>query len=337
MGEHWRTQPADDGRSLVQPTDPDSVPPLDFVVGAPFHIARGMVTILYGSGGAGKSSFAAALGAHIAAGRSFLGAPVTKGRVFYGEFEGADQLLVRIQAKTEAAVEEDSPGAKETLRRDFKQRHYTPEEKARWGYAKGMIPALIKHLGHDYDVIIVDSFEAATMGDSVDAQFATKMMMQFTQLARETNTAVILIDHSSKTNAGSVYGSTKKTDFARVVIKIEADNRSVGHYLTLTSAKCNVAPKPKFPPVERVETDTTLEFRERRGMRVNISGLADAAHDRTAELIKDAQRQGAETRKQVYEYIQLEDCLSSPDAARKRVARADLQHLLPPAQHGRRK
>src|SRR6056297_1980005 len=37
--------------SLVEPTDLDHVPDLEFVVDAPFHIAKGTVTTLYGLGG----------------------------------------------------------------------------------------------------------------------------------------------------------------------------------------------------------------------------------------------------------------------------------------------
>lgn len=257
--------------SLVEPTDLDHVPDLEFVVDAPFHIAKGTVTTLYGLGGVGKTSFAAALAAHISLGRPFLGASLRQGRVFYGEFEGAGQLLARATKKTFAALEDDQPGAAEVLKANFKQKHYTAKEKSDWRYARGMIPALIRQLGHDYDVVILDSYEGATMGDSNDPHEAAEMMQLFSQLAAETNTAVILVDHAPKHNPNSVFGSTKKTDFARVVIHISAQDGSDGRRLTLKSTKCNVAPKPVFPPVERQETDDALRFVEATTLTFNFS------------------------------------------------------------------
>jgi RecA/RadA recombinase len=324
--------------SLVEPTDLDHVPDLEFVVEAPFHIAKGTVTTLYGLGGVGKTSFAAALAAHIALGRPFLGARLRQGRVFYGEFEGAGQLLARTTKKIIAALEQDHPGAAEALKSTFVQKHYTAKEKADWRYARGMIPALIRQLGKDYDVVILDSYEGATMGDSNDAQEAAEMMQLFAQLAAETNTAVILIDHAPKHNPTSVFGSTKKTDFARVVIHISTEGGSDGRRLVLKSAKCNVAPKPVFRPVERKESDDALRFVEATTITMSIGATGAAAqHERTKRQIEAAIERGAKTRSEIYEDIQIEDGYKSSDGPRKRVKRLGLQHMLPEQQHGQKR
>lgn len=329
--------PLPNAAKLVEPTDLALIPPLDFVVGAPFHIARGTVSTLFGLGGVGKSSLAVALGAHIALGKDFLGATTAKGRVFYGEFEGAGQLLARATRKVFAALEEDSPGSAKRLERDFKQKHYTAQEKASWDYARGMVPALIQQLGRNYDVVFFDSYEAATMSDSNDSQAAAELMMLFARLAVETNTAVILIDHAPKHNKASVFGSTKKTDFARVVVNIEAAEAAGSNMLNLHSAKCNVAPKPTFPRVERLETEGTLRFIPVTGFAVDLSGVTEKAVGRLEHLIREARGNGAATRMAVYDYVHVAEELASPEAARKRVARARLQHLLPESQSGRRR
>ncbi len=328
----------EDERSLVEPTDLDHVPELEFVVDEPFYIAKGIVTTLYGLGGVGKTSFAAALAASIALGRPFLGASLREGRVFYGEFEGAGQLLARTTKKVAAALEQDVPGAAQALKANFVQRHYTAKEKADWRYARGMIPALIRQLGDDYDVVILDSYEGATMGDSNDAHDAAEMMQLFAQLASETNTAVILIDHAPKHNPTSVFGSTKKTDFARVVIHIAAQDGSDGHRLTLKSAKCNVAPEPSFPRIKRQETEGTLRFVQDTGFTVKIGEEHDSIlRDRTQRQIKEATKHGASSRTEIYEHIRDEEGYTSIDGPRKRVHRLGLEPDLPARQHGKRR
>mgnify|MGYP000270448096 CR=1 FL=1 len=336
--ERRADRPLQSEASLVEPTDPDRIPPLEFVGGAPFHIAKGTVTTIYGLGGVGKTSFAAALGTSIAVGRDFLGASVRQGRVFYGEFEGAGQLLARSTRKLKVALEQDEPGSGDVLKSNFVQRHYTAKEKADWGYARGMIPAISRQLGNDFDVVILDSYEGTTMGDSNDAREAAEMMQLFLQLAAETNTAVVVIDHAPKHNPSSVFGSTKKTDFARVVIHIAAQDGGDGHYLTLRSAKCNVAPKPEFPRVERQETDDALRFVQHTSFTVSFGQARDpSTRDRTERQIHDAITSGAKNRTQIYEFIQIEEGLKSIDTARKRVKEHGFIDLLPPEQRGHKR
>lgn len=215
------------------------------------------------------------------------------------------------------------------LARDFHQRHYEASEKDMWGHIAGMAKSLAKRLRGKYDVIIVDSYEAATMGDSLDPQQAARNMLFFTQLASESNCAVIVVDHSPKGVRDTVYGSAKKTDFARVVIGIDYASSDEAGQLKLTSRKCNVAARPTFPMVDRVETEDTLRFATARTVTFHFGADENANAAALERHIDDALRAGAKTNIEVQQHVQLALDLSSVEAARKRIDRAGLADRLP--------
>jgi hypothetical protein len=323
-------------------TDPDEVEEVDFIIGAPFYLPRGMITLLFGAGGTSKSSLAAEIGAHLVLGKPFLGGPVQMTRVYYAELEDAGQIFASSYRKIRTAHEQLAPGAGCVIDQGFHQRHFLPEEQELLGGHSGLLEALKANTRGQFDVYIFDSFEALARIDSNDGQLVRDVMFRLRAFAREMNAAVLLIDHTPKGNPHTPYGSAKKRDFSAHVVNIT--NTGPSGTITLRSEKCNVGPLPEFPPLQRLEDDSTLRFRP-AGMIVKFGTTPSAtrpSNARLSELIEAAKASGAANRTKVYEAIaqELRQTGELPDAKSDTVSRwilgSELEHLLPRQARGRR-
>lgn len=179
-------------------------------------IPHGEVTLLYGSGGVGKTLLAQQIATCVAAGTPFFGHEVAKGRVmmFAGE-DSADELHIR-QNDICAGLAVDM-GALEDLRilsRKFMDNIFMLWDRATSAPKK---QAIWKQLVRDAKrwgarLVVVDTIADTFGGSEIDRQQVRQFVqMVLGKLAEEIDGAVLALGHPSKSGEMSGDGTSGST------------------------------------------------------------------------------------------------------------------------------
>ena len=172
--------------------------------------------IVFGDGGAGKSTFCLALALSLAVGKSLIpGIEVqSEGNSLYLDYEQEDEDVAATLFALAAGVSESPRGV-------IYQRMNGPVSDH-----VEQLKRTVKE--HSIRLLIVDHIVAASGGDAKDEDSARI----FFAALREIGVATLAIGHVAKGNDKTVYGSTFWTNFARGMFKIEGfqePNSPVNH------------------------------------------------------------------------------------------------------------
>lgn len=212
--------------------------PVHYVVD--YLVPAGRATILYGTGGTGKSVFAACLACCVAAGEDFVGLATAPTPVLYLDWETSEEDVA-------ANVEMCAHGLNIPTPEVFYMGMVRPLE-ARMSEVARVIAE--RRVG----LIIIDSAGMASKsrGESADP---AESALEFFRALRELGCAALVIDHVSGedmrkggTNT-KPYGSIYKWNAARNAFEIRASERATNgdHRVTLFHRKANLARKiPEF-------------------------------------------------------------------------------------------
>lgn len=228
------------------------------------HIRSSAVTLLIGETSAGKTVFLHNLAYHLANGEEFLGlAPPRPLRVLCVDFESHDQILAEHLSVIGTADGWDfyaldgvEPGPK--LMKDL----YTAVQIRR------------------YDVIIIDPLmEANPVKDENDNAEASKQMLVFRELARSTNTGVVVVHNSGlrkgrkkKTEKFLGRGATSRVDRADISINFTVEQEIERLLHVAKSRSTNLNEKIRF----RFAEDLGYELLESTGPSETIVAEIEA-------------------------------------------------------------
>src|SRR5215208_5971747 len=244
------------------------------------------VTLLHGDGGVAKSLLALALAVAVAGNsREWLGRRVENGRVLYLDFElDAEEQARRVHQICDGAGLKMPP--KDLLYMSAVG-HTTREafEAAREACKE-----------HAVELLIVDSYGVALHGDAEHARDVIAFHQEYLEPLRALGTAVLVIDHQSRLQAGQSYqqkgafGSVYKGNLARSVIQVEATERGEGALtVRLRQKKHNFGPlaEPFGVKLTFSEETVTLE-----NLVLKATELAEEATLTAPERVKLALEDG---------------------------------------------
>lgn len=158
----------------------DPVPPLEFIIEG--YCAKGLITVIGGSAGSGKSLFNQLLFQK----RNNELLPTNEGKAIY--FTGADSSEIELRRRAKAIKTNRglyTVALPENLYCVVTNEVFMKEVET-------------QILNGGFDAVIFDTIADFHEGNLYEAEKANITMQQFTRLARTTNTAVILITHTRK-------------------------------------------------------------------------------------------------------------------------------------------
>lgn len=209
------------------------------------YLPIGVVTVMGGTGGAGKSSQALIWAAHAAVARSWNGLPVRKSRVLFVSAEDAPGMVMFRLRKICAAYQLDLDAVLENLTivdGSSAFSTYLAVEQTKFGVHELVpTPAFdeLKHLADDHDLVILDNASDLYGGNEIDRRQVRRFIRgMLATLAKELDAAVLLLVHidkaaargNKKASAGHSYsGSTQWHDGARSRIALVKDDKDQLH------------------------------------------------------------------------------------------------------------
>jgi hypothetical protein len=199
-------------------------------------LPAGKTTILFGDGGAGKSTIAQAIAVSVKTGEEVIpGFAPQSANVLYLDWEtDADDVDARVKAISEGAGIRDVP--------EF---HY----RACVGSFVDQVEDVVRLVSKEHiGLVFIDSVEmasAATRGDGGDAN---ESAIRLFSALRHLRTTVLAVDHVAKTGAdakegaGKPYGSTFKGNLARNTFELRQAKDAEGDriHVALYHRKSNV-------------------------------------------------------------------------------------------------
>lgn len=194
--------------SLIEP------PPRDWLVDG--LIPMGCVTLLIGDGGLGKGTLMLQLGVAVTAGGDWLGRPVRAGRALIIQAEDDEDEIGRRLRSIACASEANLTDDLETISQD-----HLPDSLALFREVDGRlaptrlfewIEQRIREVQPALFVLdpLADFFE----GDHNARAEVTRFVRRLAQLARQTGTAIVLIDHPSVEGMRSGRGTSGSTGWS---------------------------------------------------------------------------------------------------------------------------
>lgn len=203
----------------------------------PGFLPLGKVSILYGPGGAGKSSLCLRLAGSVATGVEFLDLPVLHtGRVLYLDWEDdEDTITHRLHLVTKGM------GLQDTFGVGYKSL------RGRGPYERHHADILMAVSDMDVQLVIIDSTGMALSGSKLGDGAET--VIRFNQQLSELQTTVLLIDHISSDDLKEAkgtpkpYGSVYKMNAARNVWEMAPPDSDLITGFTLRHRKSNVGPR----------------------------------------------------------------------------------------------
>jgi hypothetical protein len=244
------------------------------------------VTLLHGDGGVAKSLLALALAVAVAGNsREWLGRRIENGRVLYLDFElDAEEQARRVHQLCDGAGHKIPP--KDLLYMSAVG-HTTREafEAAREACNE-----------HAVELLIVDSYGVALHGDAEHARDVIGFHQEYLEPLRALGTAVLVIDHQSRLQAGQSYqqkgafDSVYKGNLARSVIQVEATERGEGTLtVRLRQKKHNFGPLAEPFSVRLTFSDETVTL---EAVELKASELAEETTLTAPERVRLALEDG---------------------------------------------
>jgi hypothetical protein len=201
-------------------------PPIEWV--ADGIAARGVVTMLHGKGGLGKSMLALALAVAVVQGGTFLGDKTTRGRVLYIDAENGEQEAHRRMHGLGLPAD-----LAESLDYFLADQHDIRRDEAE---------LLARAESGDYVLIIVDSLASLWTIDESKAEEATPALQVLQRIAQKTHAGVVALHHDKKD--GSDYrGSSAMQAVAQIVLHMTKDPLRDPKARCLANSKCRLAPE----------------------------------------------------------------------------------------------
>ena len=191
------------------------LPPPEYVVGG--LLEHGGLTCIMGTPGAGKSTIALDIAAHIATGRSWQGRPVLKTKVLYLPGEGLAGVVQRLLAWEEAR--DTRVGEDLLLGNGIIQLGATREA---WAELREFVAR--QQIG----LIIFDTF--ARMATNIDENSATdvgKAIKRFDQVRELTHCGVLVVHHTGKASPDVARGSSALNGALDSELLVRTENERV--------------------------------------------------------------------------------------------------------------
>jgi len=213
----------------------EAPPPQEFILED--HIPEGHVSILAGSGGSGKSTFAMYMTFCIALGQRFLGLATKKSTVLYVDFELDKDTFDRRAISLANGMNRRGdvpPGVAYWRTKQF----MTADEESKF------FVQLEKRLDRfGFDMIVIDSF---TMGSAGTDNIESSSIIAILQRLAELPVTVLCLDHiphaaSHMREDANPFGSVFKKNAARSILTLFKDKDSEVH--TFSKGKANFAGK----------------------------------------------------------------------------------------------
>ena len=283
-----RAQGANDPFSVVSLADvfTDPPPPQEYVFG--HYIPRGVLTLLSGHGGGGKSYFALQLSAHYAVGLDFVGQRVARtGRVLYFSAEdNADMIRRRFAQVCQADGLDPAEVAQSLLVLDATDNPalYQEDERGRRGEqtaAYGGLAATIDEQGVDF--LVIDNASDTFDSDPINRRRVGEFIRWLVALVKYRNGTVLLLAHVNRATAAG-FTNKAEEDYAdsaawhnkarsRLYLSVDKSDRRM---VTISHQKANLGQLQ--PPLE-------LYMRDSGGLtlRADFSGLTSRGGDTQAD------------------------------------------------------
>lgn len=214
------------------------------------YVPPSQATVLTAHGGAGKSTLALALLAHVVTGRPYLGQATVRCNAAF--FSGEDPGGL-IRARMRKIVQYfDLPGAEVAARlhvldaTDGDPALYRQDHRAATGATTDTYDALRRYIDeHEIDLIVIDNASDCFDGDEIRRAAVRRFMQALVQLVRARGGAVLLLAHVDKNTAKgwsteTYSGSTAWHNSARSRLFLKHEKRGE---LELYHEKCNLGPK----------------------------------------------------------------------------------------------
>ena len=247
-------------------------------------LPNGMLVILAGEPGSGKSALALWIAATFTDGRNWPdGQPFTgdTGKVLWVECEAAQALNLERARIWEPPLQLDR----------FLAPLGDPMSTIRLDDQRGRAAVRAAALKSDVQLIVVDSLRGAHRGDENSSETAD-LVIWLAKLARDTRRPVLLVHHVRKRNAWEgrgvvtldrLRGSSAIVQPARVVLALDSPNLSDPNLRRLSQVKNNLA---KYPdPIGLEITDTGIFFKA-APEPPNLKKEIDRAQDFLTELLE---------------------------------------------------
>lgn len=217
-------------------------------------IPAGVVTLLGGHGGSGKSALALLMGAHLACGIPFAGRTVRQGRVLFVSCEDDGTRLLHRLHRVRQYLGADAASLQQNLRLLDMTRHDPTlyQERGTAGHVTRQYDWLLRQV-NDFaaDVIIMDNASDAFAANENNRPMVRAFIRSLAGLIQERGGAVLLLAHIDKQAArngggGENYsGSTAWNNSVRSRLAITGQSEGA---LTLTHEKANHSAKaPDIP------------------------------------------------------------------------------------------
>jgi hypothetical protein len=213
-------------------------------------LEAGSVAVLAGSPNAGKTFVAVHLGIHVAAGAPWFGAKVAPGPVVYvaAEAPGSVKTRARLAASHQFAgrrlpfyVVSASPGLGSELD--------TVADTKR-------LMATLSHVaseeGAAVKLLLIDTVASVLGGGEENAEGMLLLAGAAKHIATQTNAAVVLVHHPSKSDPKSLRGHSSLAAAVDAILNVETDENTGIRTATLTKSRDSAAGRQIFFTLEPV-------------------------------------------------------------------------------------
>ena len=168
----------------------------------PGRIPRGVVTLLGGHGGAGKSSLALTLAAHVACGGAWAGSPIERGRVTFTSLEDSP-AVVRARLRKISEVYRLDAAAIEANLSLLDGVDSALAVESTFGRSLDFTGAMddLALAAQGAALVVVDNASDAFAANSNDPAMVRAFLRRLGTIARGTDAAVLLLVHVAKATA----------------------------------------------------------------------------------------------------------------------------------------